>query len=197
MHVALYRSFAAMLLILSASRASAFDRAFMVAAPFSTDPVSVFALDGGKPWLFVDLPGLGSFFTVVESDWRLEPGPTRLIDVPPSHQENDLFWITPSDAQWESQKALGTWDILATYSLVGIQFAENGGIGVGVLEGAGSTHVRFDVVPSPVPIPPAFAIMLAPLAALVARKRVPAGTGAVLNAPAAAIGCSRRFSPAG
>ncbi len=37
------------------------------------------------------------------------------------------------------------------FELVGILFAENGGIGVGISEGGGLTSVSFDVVPIPEP----------------------------------------------
>ncbi len=52
------------------------------------------ALDGPTPWLFVDLPGLGSFFTAVA-------------------------------------RTSGGWAIDVSFQLVGIQFGENAGIGVG------------------------------------------------------------------
>lgn len=143
----------ALLLSTGAARAANFDAAYMVAAPGSTAPVSEFSLDGPAPWLFVDLPGLGSFFTVVESDWFRVGVPGAQLTLFPSLQMDDQFWIGPTETTWDNVKTLGAWSITASFELVGILFAENGGIGVGISEGAGSTEVGFAVVPTPVPVP--------------------------------------------
>lgn len=151
----------ALLLSTGAARAANFDAAYMVAAPGSTTPVSEFSLDGPAPWLFVDLPGLGSLFTVVESDWFRLGVPDVQLSLSPSLQTNDRFWIGPSETAWDDVKTLGAWSISASFELVGILFAENGGIGVGIIEGAGSTEVGFAVVPAPVPVP-ASGLLLGP-----------------------------------
>lgn len=48
-------------------------------------------------------------------------------------------------------RATGHWTIDVSFQLVGIQFAENGGIGVGISEGGGQTTVSFDVTAIPEP----------------------------------------------
>ncbi len=145
----------------SAVEAATFDAAYMVATPGSTDAVTEFSLDGPAPWLFVDLPALGSFFTVVESDWFRVGVAGLQFSATPSQQQNDRFWIAPSASTWANAKALGNWSVTASFELVGILFAENGGIGVGISEGAGSTEVGFAVVPAPVPLP-ASGLLLGP-----------------------------------
>ena len=156
----------ALLFAAGSARAATFDAAYMVAAPGSTTQVSEFAIIGPAPWLFVDLPGLGSFFTVVESDWFQIGVSGAQLSLFPSQQIGDLFWIGPAGAAWDGVKALGNWSITASFALVGILFAENGGIGVGISEGAGSTQVAFSVVPSPVPIPTSGLLFGAALSAL-------------------------------
>ena len=156
----------ALLFAASAARAATFDAAYMVAAPGSTTQVSEFAIDGPAPWLFVDLPGLGSLFTVVESDWLRIGVPGVRLNLFPSQQSGDQFWVGPADAAWNGVKALGNWSITASFELVGILFAENGGIGVGISEGAGSTQVGFAVVPAPVPVPASGLLFGAALGAL-------------------------------
>ena len=151
----------ALLLTSGAARAASFDAAYMVAAPGSTTPISEFSLDVPAPWLFVDLPGLGSLFTVVESDWFRLGVPDVQLHLVPSQQTGDRFWIGPSEAAWNGVKTLGNWSITASFDLVGILFAENGGIGVGISEGSGSAQVPFSVVPAPVPLP-AGALLLGP-----------------------------------
>lgn len=135
-------------------RASAlpFDQAHMVAAPFETTRLETFPIDGPAPWLFVDLPTLGSFFTVVASDWfSAGQAGARFASVVPGQQNLDQFWLAPSEAAWAAARAAGRWTIEVTYQLVGIQFAENGGIGVGISEGGGETTVSFDVTAIPEP----------------------------------------------
>lgn len=129
-----------------------FDQAYMVAGPLETTPIESFAIDGPTPWLFVDLPGLGSLFTVVESSWfaASEVG-ARFPSVVPSQQNLEHFWLAPSEAAWAAARTTGRWTIDVRFELVGILFAENGGIGVGISEGGGLTSVSFDVVPIPEP----------------------------------------------
>ena len=162
----------ALLFAATSARAATFDAAFMVAAPGSMSAVSEFSIDGPAPWLFVDLPGLGSFFTVVESDWFRSGVPGVQLNLFPSQQVGDQFWIGTSNAAWDGVKALGNWSITASFELVGILFAENGGIGVGISEGAGSTQVSFTVVPTPVPVPASGLLFGAALSALGIGRRL-------------------------
>lgn len=69
----------------------------MVAGPLETTRIDDFRIDG--PWPFVDLSGLGSFFTVVESDWFVSgvTGP-RLASATPNQQSLDHFWLAPTEA---------------------------------------------------------------------------------------------------
>lgn len=166
----LFAACLAALCAVSTARAATFDAAYMVAAPGSTTQVSQFAIDGPAPWLFVDLPGLGSFFTVVESDWFRVGVPGVQLDLFPRQQAADQFWISPADGAWNGVKSLGNWSITASFELVGILFAENGGIGVGISEGAGSTQVGFSVVPAAVPLPANGLLFGAALAALGLRR---------------------------
>lgn len=144
-------------LMLSAGSANAlvivpvlnFDQAYTVAAPLSTVAVSDFSIDGPAPWLFVDLPQLGSLFTTVNSKWFKDGVVAAQFTVVPNTSNADQFWLSPTPAAWNAKKAAGPWHIDATFDLTGIQFAENGGIGVGVSEGTGSTTVAFNVVPLP------------------------------------------------
>lgn len=162
----------ALLFAASTARAASFDAAYMVAAPGSTIQVSQFSIDGPAPWLFVDLPGLGSLFTVVESDWFRLGVPGVQLHLFPAQQNGDKFWVGPADAAWNSVKALGNWSVTASFELVGILFAENGGIGVGISEGAGSSQVAFSVVPAPVPVPASGVLLGAALAALGLKRRL-------------------------
>ena len=144
---------AALLLVAGHAQALTFDQAHMVATPFSTQQVSDFALDGPTPWLFIDLPALGSFFTVTQSSWFVAGTAVPQVQSSQRFQELDHFWIAPSDLAWAAVKVTGNWHIDASFDLVGILFAENGGIGVGISEGSGTTTVDFSVTPAPVPLP--------------------------------------------
>ena len=144
---------AALFLVIGQAHALSFDAAYTVAAPFSTVQVSDFALDGPTPWLFIDLPAVGSLFTATSSSWFLAGTAAALAQSSRREQDLDRFWLAPSDLAWNTVKSAGTWQIDASFNLVGIQFAENGGIGVGISEGAGSTAVNFSVSPATVPVP--------------------------------------------
>jgi hypothetical protein len=128
-----------------------FDAAYTVAASGSTTPVSVFDIDGPAPWLFVDLPRLGSLLTFVSSNWLRDGNATLQFSAFPLASSADQFWLAPSAVQWNATKAPGAWHIDATFSLVGLQCAESCGIGVGVDEGSGSTTVQFTVAAVPLP----------------------------------------------
>lgn len=141
------------LLVTSHAHALTFDQAYTVAAPFSTQQVSDFALDGPTPWLFIDLPALGSFFTVTSSSWFVAGTAAPQATSTQSVHDLDRFWLAPSDLAWSAVKSAGNWHIDASFNLVGIQFAENGGIGVGISEGSGSTTVDFSVSSAAVPLP--------------------------------------------
>lgn len=168
----LFAACLAALCAVPAARAATFDAAYMVTASGSTIQVSQFAIDGPAPWLFVDLPGLGSFFTVVKSDWfRIGVAGVQL-NLFPRHEAGDQFWISPADGAWNGVKSLGNWSVTASFELVGIFFAENGGIGVGISEGAGSTQVGFSVVPAPIPLPASGLLLGAALSALSLRRRL-------------------------
>lgn len=125
----------------------------MVSSPLSVTQVASFSIDGPTPWLFVDLPALGSLFTSVQTAWFVAGVPAAKFAVSPGPQANDRFWLAPSDATWNGAKTVGDWHNDVSRNLVGIQFAENGGIGVGISEGSGSTLVNFAVTPAPVPVP--------------------------------------------
>ena len=58
-----------------------FDAAYTVAAPFSTDPVNVFDIEGPPPWLYLDLPdaATSSFIVAAPSDWFREPARDQTI----------------------------------------------------------------------------------------------------------------------
>ena len=144
---------AALFFVMESAHALNFDAAYTVAAPFSTVQVTDFTLDGPTPWLFIDLPALGSLFTATSSSWFLAGTSAALAQSSRREQNLDRFWLAPSDLVWSSVKSAGNWHIDATFDLVGIQFAENGGIGVGISEGAGSTSVNFSVSPAAVPLP--------------------------------------------
>ena len=134
-------------------QALSFDQAYMVAAPFSEQQVSDFAVDGPTPWLFIDLPALGSLFTVTQSSWFVTGIGASQVHSSQRLQDLDRFWLAPSDLAWAAVKTVGSWHSDVSFDLVGIQFAENGGIGVGISEGAGATRVDFSVSPAPVPLP--------------------------------------------
>ena len=159
-------NFLALLMAHGKSHALTFDQAFMVATPLSTSQVTAFSIDGPTPWLFVDLPALGSFFTTVNSSWFRDGIAAPQFQVIPSQQQNDRFWLSPTDLTWVAARALGAWHIDASFALTGILFVENGGIGVGVNEGTGSTIVEFTVTPSPVPLPASGFLMVMAAGAL-------------------------------
>ena len=128
-----------------------FDAAFMVAAPLSTTPVSAFSIDGPTPWLFVDLPG-SSPFTFLDSKWFFG-GAQQFLSTRTIAAGVDQFWLAPTDAVWDTEKALGRWRVDTRYSFGDILFAENGGIGVGITTATGSASIGFDVTPAPIPLP--------------------------------------------
>jgi hypothetical protein len=133
-----------------------FVSAYTVAAPGSTARVTVFDINGDAPWLFVDLPALGSFSTTVNSNWfqgANEVGQFSAVPAVPSASNAHQFWLTPSEADWNAKKAAGDWHIDATFDLVGLLCAESGGICVPVSEGNGSVTVNFSVAPAVVPLP--------------------------------------------
>jgi hypothetical protein len=171
----------ALMLAMAPAHALDFDAAYTVAAPFSTVQVNEFALDGPTPWLFIDLPALGSLFTATSSSWFVAGTNTALTQSSRSEQELDRFWLAPSDLAWNTAKSTGLWHIDATFNLVGILFAENGGIGVGISEGAGSTAVNFSVSPAPVPLPGGGCLLSAALLAVSAgwRRRRCAESGVI------------------
>lgn len=162
----------ALLLLGSQAQALTFDAAYTVGTSGSTVAVADFAIDGPVPWLFVDLPALGSFSTFVSAKWFLDGVPSAQFEVFPSTADGQRFWLSPAESVWNGKKAVGPWHVDATFSLTGILFAENGGIGVGISEGSGSTTVTFRVTPAAVPLPaagPLFALAVGGLGLRVRR----------------------------
>jgi hypothetical protein len=146
---------ASLTLLLTGANAAAltlpFDAAYTVAASGSTTPLSVFDINGPAPWLFVDLPRLGSLLTFVTSNWFLDGNPTVRFTATPLASSADQFWLAPPAAGWNASAAPGPWHVDVTFNLVGLQCAESCGIGVGVDEGSGSATVPFTVAAVPLP----------------------------------------------
>jgi len=160
-------AFAAFLLSAAIARAAPvvlpFDNAYTVASVGSTTPVSVFDIDGPAPVLFLDLPGT-SFFAVVSSDWFHDPSVIKAVSLQQTVAGGEKFWLTPSTDVWDANKAVGDWNINASYQLVGLICLENGGICAPTIIGSGTGVVHFSVVD--VPEPELCAMMVAGLALL-------------------------------
>jgi hypothetical protein len=123
-----------------------FDAAYMVAASGSTEPVSVFDINGPAPWLYLDLPdgALSSFLVDASSNWFHEGESTQRFSLAnDSFTALDKFWFSPSPEAWESAKAAGEWHIDARHALVNLILIY--GVGVGQVWATGSTTTDFTV----------------------------------------------------
>jgi dockerin type I repeat protein len=109
-----------------------FDAAYMVAASGSTEPVSVFDINGPAPWLYLDLPdaALTSFLAAVQSDWFHEASATKQFSLSnTSFVVQDKYWFSPTAEEWNETKAVGDWHVDAHHSLVELIIIYGGGVG--------------------------------------------------------------------
>jgi hypothetical protein len=123
-----------------------FDAAYMVAASGSTEPVSVFDLDGPVPWLYLDLPdaAMTSFMAIASSDWFYEPLQSKQFSVNTSSLvQEDKHWLSPTADVWTAAKAAGEWHVDVRHSLIELIIIY--GAGVGRVWATGSGTVQFTV----------------------------------------------------
>jgi hypothetical protein len=109
-----------------------FDAAYMVAASGSTEPVSVFDINGPAPWLYLDLPdaALTSFLAAVHSDWFHESSAAKQFTLSNSSLVvQDKYWFSPTAEEWNETKAVGDWHLDAQHSLVELIIIYGGGVG--------------------------------------------------------------------
>ena len=100
-----------------------FDAARMVATSGSTEPVSVFDINGPAPWLYLDLPdgALTSFLAAVHSDWFHEGSAAKQFTLSnTSFVVQDEYWFSPTTEDWNATKAVGDWHIDAHHSARGV-----------------------------------------------------------------------------
>jgi hypothetical protein len=104
----------------------------MVAASGSTEPVSVFDINGAVPWLYLDLPdaALTSFLAAVNSDWFHEGAGAKAFSLSNTRfVVQDKYWFAPTAEVWNATKAIGDWRIDARHSLVELIIIYGGGVG--------------------------------------------------------------------
>ena len=141
----------ALLVSVNAYAASVFDALYSVSSSGSTVQVTEFDINGPKPWLYVKLPSSpSSLFSSIGSDWLFNPQATIQFSVAGGQSSTATdFWLSPSDTVWGSKESLGEWHVNSNFAWISIQFAENGGIGVGRIDSAGNGVANFTVVPEP------------------------------------------------
>jgi hypothetical protein len=118
------------------------DGFYTVASNGSTDYVNEFALNGAKPWLYINAPLTTVLNGMALSWWDApsESAPEFMFVNPVSSNQ---IWVSLNDSVWDSIKEVGTWNVDAYYSLSTL---DSGSFTVVSNPGAAS----FTVTPEPV-----------------------------------------------
>jgi hypothetical protein len=132
-----------------------FDRAFMVASPGSTEPVSEFSIEGPAPVLYLDLPSPRGQYSSASGTWFADSSTTAKFSLSGGalFSSDEEFWITPSPEEWQLKKSVGGWHVNANYSWWTLVIIYGGG--APVTYATGSQVVPFTVTATgPPPISP-------------------------------------------
>jgi hypothetical protein len=115
------------------------DGFYTVAFDGSTDYVGEFALDGDKPWLYINIVS-DPVLNGLAISWWDEPGNVQQELVYDGSVNANQVWLALDDATWDSIKQVGAWKVDGSYSVVTNNFD--------VLQEKGTAN--FTVTPEPI-----------------------------------------------
>ena len=123
------------------------DHAYMVNAVGSTTPVSTFDVNGPAPVLYLDLPSPAwGQYSYGSSNWFAGAGTNSLLSVASEgiFTSASEYWLTPTEAQWDSAKTVGNWHVNASYGQWDLVMVY--GSGAPVTKAQGGATVNFSTV---------------------------------------------------